>query len=220
MTTKARIITANAVGIAVLALGMFGIDVDPEQQAQIIAGLGAIGCVINAVLVSVKKDRDTAQPQGNQRGVALPGALAGLTALAIGLALLALVACASLEQNDIARLATQYSTLKYIEAAPGAETERAARIYDIVSQARQLLNGDTSTTVAFIEVAVRNQVPWHSLSAADQLLADGLISAISQDLQQQVGSGALKDEQLLQVDAVLGWVADICQRQLALTGST
>lgn len=218
MTTKARIITANAVGIAVLALGMFGIDVDPEQKAQIIAGLGAIGCVINAVLVSVKKDR-TGGGTSSQHGMALPGALANLAALAIGLVLLALVACASLEQNDIARLATQYSTLKYIEAAPGAETERAARIYDIVSQARQLLSGDTSTTVALIEVAVRNQVPWHSLSAADQLLTDGLISAISQDLKQQVGSGALKDEQLLQVDAVLGWVADICQRQLALTGS-
>lgn len=41
---------ANAVGIVVLALASFGIDVTPEQQAQIISGLAAIGLVINTIL--------------------------------------------------------------------------------------------------------------------------------------------------------------------------
>lgn len=50
MNSKTKVIAANVVGIIVLALGMFGIDVPPEQQAQIVAGLGAIGCVINTIL--------------------------------------------------------------------------------------------------------------------------------------------------------------------------
>lgn len=50
MSNRAKALAANIVGILVLMLGMFGIDVPPEQQAQIVAGLGAIGCVINTIL--------------------------------------------------------------------------------------------------------------------------------------------------------------------------
>jgi len=57
MNSKTKVIAANVVGILVLALGMFGIDVPPEQQTQIVAGLGATGCVINSVLASWGESR-------------------------------------------------------------------------------------------------------------------------------------------------------------------
>lgn len=57
MSNRAKVLAANIVGILVLMLGMFGIDVPPEQQTQIVAGLGAIGCVINSVLASWRDSR-------------------------------------------------------------------------------------------------------------------------------------------------------------------
>lgn len=50
MDQRNRVFIANFVGIVVLTLGMFGVDVDAETQTQIIAGLGAIGCVVNSAL--------------------------------------------------------------------------------------------------------------------------------------------------------------------------
>lgn len=40
-------VIVNVVGLVVIALGQYGIDVSPETQAEIVGGLAAIGCVIN-----------------------------------------------------------------------------------------------------------------------------------------------------------------------------
>ncbi|MCK9468219.1 MAG: hypothetical protein M0Q49_02275 [Porticoccaceae bacterium] len=54
MTTQQRIIIANLAGIVVLALGMYGINVDAETQKLIVGGLGAIGTVINMTIVQFR----------------------------------------------------------------------------------------------------------------------------------------------------------------------
>lgn len=51
MTNDKKVIATQLVGILVLILAMFGIDVTPEQQAQIVSGLSAFGLVLTAVLV-------------------------------------------------------------------------------------------------------------------------------------------------------------------------
>lgn len=50
MSDEKKVIVVNVVGIAVLALGMFGVEVAAETKAEIIAGIAALGCVINAAL--------------------------------------------------------------------------------------------------------------------------------------------------------------------------
>lgn len=50
MSDEKKVLVVNAVGIVVLALGMFGIEVGAETKADLIAGIAALGCVINAAL--------------------------------------------------------------------------------------------------------------------------------------------------------------------------
>lgn len=51
MNHERKLIATQVVGILVLLLAMFGIEVTPEQQAQIVSGLSAFGLVLTAVLV-------------------------------------------------------------------------------------------------------------------------------------------------------------------------
>lgn len=52
ISDETRVIIANGVGMLVLALGMFGVDVPPEMKTELIAGLAAVGCLINAGLAA------------------------------------------------------------------------------------------------------------------------------------------------------------------------
>lgn len=45
-----KIFIAQLVGLFVIMLAMFGVDVTDEQQAQIISGLSAFGLVLTAVI--------------------------------------------------------------------------------------------------------------------------------------------------------------------------
>lgn len=53
-TTQGKIIITNIVSIIVLALGLFGIDVDPDVQAEIVAGIGALALVITTALAAFR----------------------------------------------------------------------------------------------------------------------------------------------------------------------
>ena len=50
-----RILAANLAGLVVVALGAFGVEVTPEQREALVAGIAAMGCVINIALVSAGK---------------------------------------------------------------------------------------------------------------------------------------------------------------------
>lgn len=53
-TTQSKVIIANIVSILALALGLFGIEVEPDVQAQIVAGIGAVAMVVTSVLVAFR----------------------------------------------------------------------------------------------------------------------------------------------------------------------
>jgi Mg2+ and Co2+ transporter CorA len=41
----------NVTGLVVMVLAMYGVEVTPEQQTQMVAFFGSLGCVINIGLV-------------------------------------------------------------------------------------------------------------------------------------------------------------------------
>ncbi len=47
---KNPVIITQIVGLFVIILAMFGIDVPPEQQTEIIAGLSALGLVLTSII--------------------------------------------------------------------------------------------------------------------------------------------------------------------------
>lgn len=47
---KNPVIITQIVGLFVIVLAMFGIDVPPEQQTEIIAGLSALGLVLTSII--------------------------------------------------------------------------------------------------------------------------------------------------------------------------
>lgn len=63
---KNPVIITQIVGLFVIILAMFGIDVPPTQQAEIIAGLSALGLVLTSV-VSRWDERRQANQKDNIR---------------------------------------------------------------------------------------------------------------------------------------------------------
>lgn len=58
---KNPVIITQIVGLFVIVLAMFGIDVPPEQQAEVIAGLSALGLVLTSIISrwdELRKDKD------------------------------------------------------------------------------------------------------------------------------------------------------------------
>lgn len=155
MTFQGKVVIANLVGILVLGLGMFGIDVAPEKQAQIIAGLGAIGCLINTVLVAFRSQPEKvadelASLQKHQRGFAQIEVLALLVLLAAGALMMS--ACAPMPVPETPRQAigSVYSTIDSL-ADLAAIAYREGHITDTQrQQARQQLQ-EALTLAADVE---------------------------------------------------------------------
>lgn len=122
VTTQSKIVIANIVGILVLALGMFGIDVDPDQQAQIVGGLGAIGCLINTVLIAFRSREQLGVVEidaavKRHAGFARPGLLYPIAALSL-LLLLALPGCTP-PQTQPQVIGQSYITIETVADAVG-----------------------------------------------------------------------------------------------------
>lgn len=127
---------------------------------------------------------------------------------ALYFAFLLLVGCATdqfTRHETTAKLVTQYAVLKYAENIPDDQrTARVERIRTIATDVKALASGDT-TLVALHDV-VNQQLDKAGLSAADRLLANGLVDVIVAELQARIGDGVLSPEQRVQVVAVLDWV--------------
>lgn len=117
--------------------------------------------------------------------------------------------CASLEKHEnTAKLAVTYAALKYVEQAgdASAQSARAAKIRSLVEEVRGVAKGD-SVTVAALQAYVLGKLP-AGLSPADRYLAHALVQAVAEELQERVGGGLLSEEQLLQVELILGWIIE------------
>jgi len=114
-----------------------------------------------------------------------------------------MVGCATLKSGDPGpKLAVGYATLKYI----GEDVPRAHRVVDAVDRAEALLDGNIAVAVPEIEKAIRQQIDFTKLDAADRLLLNTLFDTVRVELEVRLGTGALNPEQLVQVRVVLGWV--------------
>jgi uncharacterized membrane protein YebE (DUF533 family) len=149
-------IAANIVGIIVAVLAIFGIEVDEETRKALIAGITAIGLVINQVLIMwaqrqqpVKPDNklipEVARPPINsENGFAQVHCMALLLALAVTL----LSACAvqpaqTPRQSLLAAYTAAESAANTIEIAKHDGVIDAAKRDELmvsVKQARDLLN--------------------------------------------------------------------------------
>ena len=124
----------------------------------------------------------------------------------------ALVGCSFLsrpENQPIAKMAVQYGTIRFIEAAADdRQLERAERVKAIALDIKETAAGDESTTIPALDTLIHAKVPWERLSASDIILAESLITIIEQELQVRLGQGTLTAEQQLVISDVAQWVID------------
>lgn len=84
-------------------------------------------------------------------------------------------------------------------------TERAAKVFNIASEARSLVRGE-AVTLPQIEAVVRSRLTNENLTPADLKLIDLLVRTIAIELSRKVGSEHLNADQILIVERVLDWV--------------
>lgn len=139
MSTENRVLLAQIIGLVAIVLARFGIDLDAQAQADILAGLSAFGLLLTAVLAKAK---GASSPTDKQSGrAALPALL-----LALGLASLLLVAlpgCGALPETPRQAIAASYVTIESL-----AETaEIAHRDGHIDDQQRAVIRANLQTAM-------------------------------------------------------------------------
>lgn len=108
------------------------------------------------------------------------------------------------ERPVLAQVAVEYATIKVVQERP----EYAARVIEIAGFLRDHAGDTAATSVALLEVAVREQIQWEKLDAADSRLVDLLIAAVREELVARLGDGPLSPENALIVAQVAGWIVD------------
>ena len=119
------------------------------------------------------------------------------------LVLVFLVGCSMLDKHQAsAKLAIQYATIKYID---GSDDKRE-RTLKVTANAREL--AATGATLDAIDQAIRDSIDWNKLDDADKLLANALLDIVGEELKARIGEGTLDPDQVLAVEAVLGWIEE------------
>lgn len=137
-------LAANLVGIAILLLACFGVDVDEDTRAKLLAGASALGLVINQVLIlwaqheqPPLKDNELG-PGTSQRGCASAPLLAALAAMTIALIACSVQAPQTPRQALLAAYATAQSTAQAIEVAKRDNVIDAAQRDQLLDRVRQV----------------------------------------------------------------------------------
>jgi len=131
----------------------------------------------------------------------------GVFALIISLALMA--GCSFIEENpNTARLTTQYATAKIIDN----DSDRAARIVAIASEARATIGEDSTATIAKLDDYVRSQIRWNSLAPEDSILIDAVLSNARDRLQEEISAGILDPDQRVALGTFLSWIEEVAAR--------
>lgn len=127
-------------------------------------------------------------------------------------ALVTVTGCKTLTpaQQTTAHLGVVYATSKYIEQAGPAPDQqaRAARVIQVVDELDALSQGATAT-VDELAAFARSKLP-ASLSPADRVLANSLITIASDELKARIGEGVgqIPPDAKLNVAMVLSWVRE------------
>lgn len=127
----------------------------------------------------------------------------GATAALYLVLVLQMAGCGTVERHETtARLAVSYATLKGIEQ--GLDP---LRVRSVAETAKAIVSGEAVTLPALQE-AISTELAGLDLSPADRMLANVLVSAIADELQLRLGTGALSPEQKVEVSQVLQWVIE------------
>ncbi len=122
------------------------------------------------------------------------------------LVLVFMVGCSVLDNHQAsAKLAVQYATLKYIDG----DAHKRERVIVQVARAEELAN--VAASLDALADAVRQEIPFDEMDAADAVLVNGLVDALEEELKARFpeddGSGGVLDpEQIVAVKSVLGWI--------------
>ena len=148
-------VTANIIGILVLVLAMFGIDLDEQSQKVLIGAAGVIGLIINQVLIAWAQRQEPAKPDNKlipdiASNSAQPNGFARIECLwlALGLCAALVAACninppQTTRQSLLAAYAATATAANSIEIAKrDGHIDAAQRdaLLNQVKQARALLN--------------------------------------------------------------------------------
>ncbi len=140
-TTQSKVIITNIVSMLALALGLFGIDVSPDAQAQLVAGIGAAGLIVTTVIAAFRSRKqlevdevDAAVKISQKQG----GYVHPNTLVAMALMSALVVGCAGM----LPETPRQVLTASYLAVEEAAEsTAIAYRDGHITDEQRQRIKG-------------------------------------------------------------------------------
>jgi len=133
----------------------------------------------------------------------------------IALIVLAMTACSTLERIESSsissQLITSQITLRFI-AGSDDPVERAARVRDVVGKVRGEVSAEKVFTLADLDEAVRAEIDWQALSAADQELLNFGLTKASAAIAELVGDGVIDPAGQVTVATLLTWIDQAAQR--------
>ncbi len=125
--------------------------------------------------------------------------------MATAVAVFVLAGCAWLsEGNTDVKLVTQYAVLKVAENDPA----KAQRIEEIALEVQRYATGEALLTVDALIVAIRAEIRWDRLDAADALLVNALLDRLRTELVERLGADVLPEDLRLAVDVLCEWIVE------------
>ena len=129
--------------------------------------------------------------------------------------LLVLSACSALSQIESSPMASQLITnqitLRFI-AGSDNPVERAARVREVVEKVRGQVSAGKSFTLADLDEAVRAEIDWQALNAADQELLNFGLTKASAVIAELIDEGVVDPAGRATVAALLTWIDQAAQR--------
>lgn len=181
------------------------------------SALRRLGALVFTGGVIALRSRSKVQPitMGEAKPPASAGCHGAVVLIAMVVVAMSLAGCQTLEQNPATtQLVSQYAVAKYLEAKKTDQDRYAAavRIVKIASDLKTVAAG-TEVRLDALRVAVGGALAAQPLSAADRILANGLVDVLIAELEKRfkAGGGYLQEGQLVLVNDVLGWVIAVAK---------
>lgn len=109
-----------------------------------------------------------------------------------------------------AKIAVQYGVLRYLGDRPLERRQHSAeRIRGIVTEVVALA-GNEAASIGFLKAELLQRLP-SDLSPEDRFAVSSLIDIVMSMLQEKVGEGLLKPDQILAVQTIGAWVIEATQ---------
>ena len=110
--------------------------------------------------------------------------------------------CATIDTNPAARITIQYSILRFIGDSPEKQTEALRLVQDIKGYVDQ----SQEVSIDALAALATEWIPWERLHPADRFLLAEIMIAVSNHLKEQVGSGVIEAEALVELGVFLDWL--------------